>query len=119
MPRVNVSTAWRAAALQGLMVAGLAVTLAAALPRSFFEDAGWAAGPGVWAACAAVTAVALRLPLVPALAGAALAGLPSLATVLLGEHWLGAPLAVALFGLWCGWLAARVGGGAVRREATA
>jgi hypothetical protein len=104
---MDVSVAWRAAVLQGLSVAALAVALGAALPRSFFEDAGWAAGPGAWIACAALTAVVLRLALAPALAGAALAGLPSLVTVLLGAHWLGAPLAVALFGLWWGRLAAR------------
>ena len=39
------------------------------------------------------------------LAGAALAGLPSLASVLAGVHWLGAPFAVAIFAAWCGWLA--------------
>ena len=34
--------------------------------------------------------------------------------MLLGAHWLGPPLGVVLFGLWCGWLAARAadaGGG--------
>jgi hypothetical protein len=40
------------------------------------------------------------------LAGAAVSGLPSLVAVLLGAHWAGAPLAVVLFGLWCGWLGA-------------
>ena len=52
-----------------------------------------------------------------ALAGAALAGLPSLVTVLLGAHWLGAPLAVALYGLWCGRLALRPGGRVPREVA--
>ena len=41
------------------------------------------------------------------LAGAALAGLPSLAGVIAGVHWIGAPFAVALFALWCGRLAVR------------
>jgi hypothetical protein len=104
---MNGSVAWRAAVLQGLSVAALAVALGAALPRSFFEDAGWIAGPGAWMACAALTAVVLRVALVPALAGAAAAGIPSLVTVLLGAHWLGAPLAVILLGLWCGRLAAQ------------
>jgi hypothetical protein len=36
---------------------------------------------------------------------AALAGLPSLAAVILGVHWLGAALAIALFALWCARLA--------------
>ena len=37
--------------------------------------------------------------------GAALAGLPSLAAVLVGAHWLGPALGVPLFALWCGRLA--------------
>jgi hypothetical protein len=41
------------------------------------------------------------------LAGAALAGLPSLAGVIAGVHWIGAPFAVALFAPWCGRLAMR------------
>jgi hypothetical protein len=117
---MDLSVAWRAALLQGAAVATLAVLLGAALPRSFFEDAGWLAGPGAWAVCAALCAVVLRLPLVPTLAGAAAAGLPSLAGVLLGEHWLGAPLVVILFGLWCGRLARRDRARPMRRsEATA
>jgi len=95
----------RAALLQGGSLAVLAVVLAIALPRSFFEDWGWAAGPGVWALCAAIAASVLRLPLIPALAGAALAGIPSLVGVLAGIHWIGAPLGIVLFGLWCGRLA--------------
>jgi hypothetical protein len=99
------SIAMRAALLQALLVAASAVVLAVALPHSFFVDWGWLAGPGTWALCALAVAAALRLPAVPVLAGAALSGLPSLVTVLAGAHWLGAPLAIALFGLWCGRLA--------------
>jgi hypothetical protein len=101
------AVAWRAALIQGVLLLVAAVALAAALPRSFFEDYGWAAGPGVWAACALAVAVILRLPPVAVLAGAAVAGLPSLAGVLAGVHWIGAPLGVALLALWCGLLAAR------------
>jgi hypothetical protein len=107
MAAMDRSIAWRAALLQSLFVAALAVLLAAALPHSFFEDWGWAAGPGAWAVCALAVAAALRLPVVPVLAGAAISGLPSLATVLAGVHWLGAPVAIALFALWCGRLGAR------------
>jgi hypothetical protein len=103
---MNASVAWRAALIQGLAVAATSVVLAAALPRSFFEDYGWAAGPGVWALCALVTAAALHLRALPVLAGAAIAGIPSLITVLLGAHWAGVPLAVGIFAAWCGWLAA-------------
>ena len=106
MSAMDGSVAWRAAVIQAGSVALLAIALGLALPHAFFEDYGWAAGPGAWAACAVLTAALLRLPVLAALAGAALAGLPSLATVLIGAHWLGVPVAVALFGLWCGRLAA-------------
>src|SRR5947199_236574 len=59
------------------------------------------------AACALATGAVLRLPARYVLAGAALAGLPSLATVFAGVHWLGAPFCVALFAVWCGRPAAR------------
>jgi hypothetical protein len=36
------------------------------------------------------------------LVGAALSGLLMLPGVLVGVHWLGAPLGLAAFGLWCG-----------------
>jgi hypothetical protein len=104
---MRFSVAWRAAALLAVSVAVVAVILAVSLPTSFFEDFGWAAGPGAWAACAAVTARVLRLPLLPVLVGAALAGVPSLIGVLLDSHWAGAPLGLIIFGLWCGRLAAQ------------
>ena len=107
MAAMDRSIAWRAALLQSLLVAALALVLGIALPHSFFEDWGWAAGPGAWALCALAVAAALRLPWLPVLAGAAVSGLPSLVTVLLGAHWLGAPLAIALFAVWCGWVGAR------------
>jgi hypothetical protein len=107
MARMDRSVTWRAALLQGLLLAAAALVLAAALDREFFVDWGWLAGPAVWAACALATGAVLRLPARYVLAGAALAGLPSLVTVLAGVHWLGAPFGVALFAAWCGRLAAR------------
>jgi hypothetical protein len=98
---MDLPTLWRAALLQLLAVALLSIALALALPHDFFVDWGWIAGPAAWMLCAALTARVLRLPLVPALIGAALAGLPSLLAVVLGIHWAGAALAVALFALWC------------------
>ena len=106
MGQMDGSVAWRAAVLMGVSVAVVALALGAALSREFFEDWGWAAGPGAWAACAVLTARVLRLPAVPLLAGAALAGIPGLIGVIAGVHWLGPPLGVVLFGLWCGRLAA-------------
>jgi hypothetical protein len=98
---VDLPTLWRAALLQLAAVAVLSIALALALPHDFFVDWGWIAGPAAWMLCAAFTARVLRLPLVPALTGAVLAGLPSLLAVVLGIHWIGAALAVALFALWC------------------
>lgn len=98
---MSTSTFWRAAAVQAASVAAISIALALALPRSFFEDWGWLTGPGAWALCAAFTARVLALPLLPALAGAALAGIPSLVAVLAGVHWLGALVAVGLFAAWC------------------
>jgi hypothetical protein len=98
---VDVPTLWRAALLQLAAVAVLSVALALVLPHSFFEDWGWIAGPLSWMICAAFTARVLTLPLVPTLAGAVLAGLPSVVAVLLDLHWAGAVLAVGLFALWC------------------
>jgi hypothetical protein len=107
MAAMDRSVAWRAALLQLATVAVIAVALGAVADESFFEDWGWLAGPGVWAACALVCAAVLRLPALPVLAGAALSGVPSLAAVLADVHWAGTPLALVLFGAWCGWIAAR------------
>ncbi len=99
---VDRSIVWRAALLQAVLVAVVAVVLAAALPRSFFEDWGWLAGPGAWGACALVVAAVLRLPPLWVLVGAGLSGLLMLPGVVVGVHWIGAPLALLAFGAWCG-----------------
>jgi hypothetical protein len=98
---MNLSLLWRAALVQAGGVAVLSIALALALPHSFFEDWGWLAGPAAWGLCAVLTARVLGLPVGLALLGAALAGLVSLAAVLVGLHWLGATVAVGLFALWC------------------
>jgi hypothetical protein len=105
MPAVDRSVLWRAALVQALAVAVLSIALAVALPHSFFEDWGWLAGPAAWIVCALVTARVVGLPTAGTLVGAALAGLPSVLAVLLGVHWLGAVLAIAVFALWCARLA--------------
>lgn len=98
---MDLPTLWRAALLQLIFVALLSIALGLALPHDFFVDWGWIAGPAAWMLCATLTARALHLPLIQALIGAALAGLPSILAVVLGVHWAGAVLAVALFALWC------------------
>jgi hypothetical protein len=110
---MDLPTLWRAALLQLVAVAALSIALGLALPHDFFVDWGWLAGPAAWMLCAAFTARVLGLPLVPTLTGAAIAGLPSLLAVVLGIHWAGAVLAVALFALWCARLRER--GGATAR----
>lgn len=99
------TVALRALAAQLVAVAVLSVALALALPHAFFEDWGWLTGPAAWLLCAALTARVVRLPVAPVLAGAVLAGIPSLLAVVLGAHWLGALVAAALFAAWCGRLA--------------
>jgi hypothetical protein len=103
---VDRSLALRAAFVQAAAVAVLSIALVAITPDDFFEDWGWIAGPGAWATCALITAGVLRLPWAGTLGGAAVAAVPSLLGVIVGVHWLGASLAVAAFGLWCGRLAA-------------
>lgn len=102
---MDTTTLWRAALVQLAAVAILSIALGLALPHDFFEDWGWIAGPASWLLCAAFTARVLSLPPGPALLGAVLAGLPSLLAVVLGLHWAGAVLAVALFAIWCARLA--------------
>ena len=98
---MDVSLFWRAAAVQAGAVAILSIVLAIALPHSFFEDWGWLAGPGAWGICAVLTASILGLPRWRTLLGAALAGIPSAAAVLIDLHWLGAAVAIVLFAIWC------------------
>lgn len=104
---MNRTVALKAAAVQLALVATISIVLALLLPKSFFEDWGWLSGPSAWAICAYATARIVRLPVLPTMLGAFLAGLPSLLAVIAGIHWLGALLAVVLFALWCGALAAR------------
>jgi hypothetical protein len=99
---MDVSTLWKAALVQLLAVGVIFAVLALALPKEFFVDWGWIAGPAAWMLCAAITARVLALPLVPTLTGAVLAGLPSLLAVVVDAHALGMILAVGLFALWCG-----------------
>jgi len=103
MQAMNRSILLRSAILQTVLVGALSAVLAAALGSSFFHHWGWLVGPAAWIACALATARVLALPRRRTLVGAVLAGLPSIAAVALGLHWLGDLVAIALFALWCGW----------------
>ena len=107
MRAMDRSIAWRSALGQALLVAVVAVVLGAVFDGAFFADWGWLAGPGAWGVCALAVGAWLRLPLGLVLVGAALSGLLMLPGVFLDAHWLGAPLGLAAFGTWCGWLAGR------------
>ena len=104
---MNRSVALRAGALQALSIFCVALALGRLFERGFFVSWGWLAGPGAWIACALAVGAILRLPVGWVLAGAAVSGLPSLVAVLTGVHWAGIPLAVLIFGAWCGWRSAR------------
>ena len=93
--------------VQLVAVAALAAVLGLALPKGFFEDWGWLVGPAAWIACAALTAMMLRLATAPTLIGAILAGIPSALAVFVDAHWLGAAVAIVLFAAWCARLPGR------------
>jgi len=99
----------RSAVLQTVLVGALSAVLAVALGSRFFTHWGWIAGPLAWIACSLATAAVLSLPRRRTLLGAVLAGLPSIAAVAAGLHWLGDVVAIALFALWCAWSEPRPG----------
>ena len=92
---------WRVAAVQVAAVTVLSVLLALIFSHNFFESWGWLVGPLAWMACAWLTARVVGLPEAPVLIRAAISGIPSLLFVLVGLHWLGAIVAIAIFAAWC------------------
>jgi hypothetical protein len=101
---VDSEILWRVAVVQVAAVAALSLLLAVIFSHGFFEDWGWLVGPLAWMLCAWLTARVVGLPEAPVLVRAALAGIPSLLFVLVGLHWLGAVVAVAIFATWCAYL---------------
>jgi hypothetical protein len=98
---VDSAILWRVAVVQIVAVTALSLLLALIFSHGFCEDWGWLAGPLAWLACAWLTARVVGLPEAPVLLRAVLAGIPSLLFVLLGLHWLGAAVAIAVFAAWC------------------
>ena len=92
---------WRVAVVQAAAVAVLSVLLALIFSHGFFESWGWLVGPLAWLACAWLTARIVGLPEPPVLARAVGAGIVSVLFVLVGLHWLGAIVAIAIFAAWC------------------
>jgi hypothetical protein len=98
---VDSAILWRVALVQAVTVALLSLLLGLIFSQGFFETWGWLTGPLAWLACAWLTARIVGLPEAPVLLNALLAGVPSLLFVLLGLHWLGALVAIALFAALC------------------
>jgi hypothetical protein len=109
---IDRRVALRAGLVMLVTLAPVFVVLAIALPKSFFEDWGWLAGPAVWLACALVTGRVLRLPLERVAAAAVISGIPSLVLVLVGLHDVGPVLSLPLFAGLCGHIPAREGSAA-------
>jgi hypothetical protein len=95
----------RTALVQTLLVGVLSVALAVPLGDSFFKHWGWLIGPVAWIACAFGTSVILGLPRRRTLIGAVVAGIPSVAFVIVGLHTLGDVVAIIVFACWCAWRA--------------
>lgn len=99
---MNWGVFWRALVVQAAAVALLSVVLIALpLPKSFFGDFGFIAGPGAWALCAAITARVLRLPVLAVLGVALAAGLVALGLTLAGVHWAGVAVGLLAFAAGC------------------
>jgi len=101
MRRVRFEVFWRVALVQLVAVAALSLLLAVVFSHGFFVDWGWFAGPASWLLCAWLTARVVGLEVPPTLVRAVIAGLVSLLAVLIGQHWLGALVAVGLFAYFC------------------
>jgi hypothetical protein len=108
---VDSAILWRVAVVQVASVAVLSLLLGVVFSHGFFESWGWLVGPLAWLACAWITARVVGLSEAPVLFRALLAGIPSLLFVLLGAHWLGALVAVAVFAALCAQLPRPVAGG--------
>jgi hypothetical protein len=98
---VDSAILWRVALVQVASVVALSLLLGLIFSHGFFESWGWLVGPLSWLGCAWITARVVGLPEPPVLLRAVLAGIPSLLFALLGVHWLGALVAVAVFAALC------------------
>ena len=92
---------WRVVLVQLAAVVLLSLLLGLIFSEGFFESWGWFVGPAAWLGCAWLTARVVGLEPEPTLVCALLAGIVSLLAVLIGQHWLGALIAVGLFAYLC------------------
>lgn len=98
---MRVEVFWRVALVQLVAVALLSIVLATIFSHGFFTSWGWLVGPLAWLGCAWLTARIVGLDPAPTLVRALVAGLVSLLGVLIGQHWLGALIAIGLFAYLC------------------
>lgn len=98
---MRVEVLWRVALVQLVAVALLSILLALIFSHGFFDSWGWLVGPLAWLGCAWLTARIVGLDPPSTLVRALIAGLISLLGVLIGQHWLGALIAVGLFAYLC------------------
>jgi hypothetical protein len=98
---VRFEVFWRVAVVQLIAVALLSLLLGLIFSHGFFDSWGWLIGPASWLICAWLTARIVGLEPPPTLVRAVLAGIVSVLFVLIGQHWLGAVVAVGLFAYLC------------------
>lgn len=107
MPPIDPKATFRAAAaiLSVFLVVG--GTSALLLPHSAFEDWGVLIGPMAWIVGALIAAKAAGLGVREALFGSLAAVVPNAIAGMVGLHWFGVAVGVAVFAIACGWFAAR------------
>ena len=84
------------------MVGVLFAVLALALPKSFFEDYGWATGPVAWIGCSILTARLLALPVGLVLFAALAGGVAGFLVSLAASHAAGLVVSLLVFAASCG-----------------
>jgi hypothetical protein len=99
---VNARLFWKSLAVQAVVVAIPFAILGLALDKDFFEDWGWAVGPGVWFACSLVTARVLTLPVGYVLFSALAGGVAGTIVMLAASHLAGMGAALLVFAASCG-----------------
>jgi hypothetical protein len=110
---------WRAATVQSLLVGGLFVVLALAVPHGFFADYGVVVGPLAWVGCALLTGRLLTLPLGNTAIAAAVSGIAAALVGAAFEHVVSLPVAIGVFAAACAGFEARQPRPPARRRSAA
>jgi hypothetical protein len=93
---------WRSLGVQAVSVAVISAVLAALLPKEFFEDWGFLAGPLAWIACSLITARVLSLPIPFVLFAALAGGVAGTIVLIVAGHWIGVVAGLLVFAASCG-----------------